>query len=205
MANFITLFRTFLGLTVVLVLYYQQASATMALYWVLFGLTAVVILLDGVDGYVARRFNEESQAGAVIDIIGDRIVEQIYWIAYLAVGWVPLWIPLVVIVRGVAVDGLRSIALEKGLTAFGSSTMMKSRLGVLLVSSRFSRWTYAVVKGVAFGFLILAHMPDGEASFLQVTKTVAYTSVYVTVFFCVVRGLPVVFESRRFFSSASSS
>ncbi len=198
MANLVTLFRTFLGLLIVLALYYQT-EPTATFYWIAFVLTAVVIFLDGLDGYVARKLNEESQAGAVIDIIGDRIIEQIYWIAYLALGWIPLWIPLVVIIRGVVVDGFRSIALEKGFTPFGSSSMMQSKLGILLVSSRFSRWTYAVVKGFAFGFLILAHLPKGDPVFIQAVTVIAYLCTYMAVFFCVIRGLPVLLESRRFF------
>ena len=31
--------------------------------------------MDGLDGYVARKFNETSKLGAVLDIMGDRIAE----------------------------------------------------------------------------------------------------------------------------------
>lgn len=198
MANWISIIRAFLAIGVIFLLFNQ----TQQMYWTCFILTALVIWMDGLDGYVARKFNETSKAGAVIDILCDRIVEQVYWVGYLALGWVALWVPIVVLVRGVSVDGLRSLALEQGYTAFGSSTMMQSKIGWLLVSSPFSRWTYAVFKAFSFAFLILAHMP-GDLSqypswYLPTFTTLANVSVIITVAFCVVRGLPVLLEGKRF-------
>lgn len=197
MANLVSLLRVLLCLAVVWLLFIQ----TPEVYWTCFILTVVVIWMDGLDGYLARKLNETSKLGAVIDILGDRIVEQVYWVAFLALGWVPLWIPLTVIVRGVLVDGLRAIALEQGYTAFGSTSMMQSKLGVLLVSSRFSRWSYAATKALAFSFLILAHTPSLDPEWAATILQGAMVCVYAAVFFCVVRGFPVLMESRRFFVS----
>ncbi|MEB3287753.1 MAG: CDP-alcohol phosphatidyltransferase family protein [Vampirovibrionales bacterium] len=198
MANWISIIRTLLALGTVALLF-RQAQA---IYWLGFVLTVIVIWMDGLDGYVARKFNESSKTGAVIDILCDRIVEQIYWVAYLALGWVPLWVPLVVIMRGISVDGLRGLALERGFTAFGDTTMMQSKIGWWLVSSPLSRWSYAFFKAAAFAFLILAHMPNASSVFspdiLALLTYVANASVYIAVFFCVVRGLPVLIEGRRF-------
>jgi len=200
MANLISLFRTLLAFLVVAMLFCPSQTV----YFWAFGLTIAVIWLDGVDGYVARKLGESSKLGAVIDILGDRVVETTYWIAFLAMGWVPVWVPLVVVTRGVVVDGLRAIALEQGFTAFGSSSMMQSKLGVLLVSSRFSRWTYAAAKAVAFALMILLYTPGLSDSLKASLMPVAYGSVYITVAFCVVRGLPVLVESRKFFAPPSA-
>lgn len=163
-------------------------------YWLAFILTAIVIWMDGLDGYVARKFNLASSFGAMLDILSDRIVELTYWIAFAVLLWVPLWIPLLVMTRGIAVDGIRAVAKEQGFTAFGSNSMMQSPLGILLVSSRFSRWTYAVSKALAFAFLILAHSPNADSNLLYFSML----CVYVAVGFCVIRGLPVLVEARRF-------
>jgi CDP-diacylglycerol--glycerol-3-phosphate 3-phosphatidyltransferase len=194
MANLVSLIRTLLGLLVISLLFTQ----TQAVYLACFVLTIVVIAMDALDGYLARKLNESSKMGAVIDILGDRIVEQIYWVAFLALGWLPLWVPLVVIVRGIIVDGLRSMALEQGFTAFGQSSMQQSKLGGLLVSSNFSRTTYAVAKAAAFAFLILGHTPGFLPSVAANIICVGLISTYVSVAFCVVRGLPVLIEGRRF-------
>jgi hypothetical protein len=59
--------------------------------------------------------------------------------------------------RGILVDGIRALALERGMTAFGASTMMRSKLGTLLVSSRLSEPYVAGRR--AFSLLILAFAP----------------------------------------------
>jgi CDP-diacylglycerol--glycerol-3-phosphate 3-phosphatidyltransferase len=197
MANLVSLLRTLLALLVVGLLF----TPTQAVYLLCFGLTIVVIAMDALDGYVARKFNEASKLGAVIDILGDRVVEQVYWVTFLALGWLPLWVPLVVIVRGIVVDGLRSVAFEQGYTAFGQSSMQKSRLGQLLVSSNFSRTTYAVAKAAAFAFLILGHTPGLDPQVNATITLVGLACTYISVLFCVVRGLPVLMEGRRFLAA----
>jgi CDP-diacylglycerol---glycerol-3-phosphate 3-phosphatidyltransferase len=194
MANLVSLIRTLLGLLVISLLFIQ----TQSVYILCFMLTIIVIAMDALDGYLARKLNESSKMGAVIDILGDRIVEQVYWVSFLALGWLPLWVPLVVITRGIVVDGLRSMALEQGFTAFGSSSMQQSRLGWLLVSSNFSRTTYAVAKAAAFAFLILGHTPGFELGVKANITLIGLGSTYISVAFCVIRGLPVLIEGRRF-------
>ena len=194
MANLVSLLRTLLGLLVVGLLFIP----TQTVYLLCFALTVLVIAMDALDGYLARKLNEASKLGAVIDILGDRVIEQVYWVTFLALGWLPLWVPLVVIVRGIVVDGLRSIAFEQGYTAFGSSSMQKSKLGRLLVSSNFSRTTYAVAKAAAFALLILGHTPGFPPEVNANITTVGLACTYISVAFCVVRGLPVLAEGRRF-------
>lgn len=197
MANLISILRMILAIITVSLLFIPST----AVYWSCFVLTIIVIWMDGLDGYVARKFNETSKFGAVLDIIGDRVVENIYWLVFLALGWIPVWIPMVVVVRGLVTDGLRSVAFEQGYTAFGSSTMMESKIGKFIVASNFSRFSYAVFKAVAFSLLIAAHVPGQTYPYQNIVSYVAYFSVYASVFFCVVRGLPVILESKRFFPS----
>lgn len=190
MANLITLARTLLAFVVVGMLHIR----TTGVYLTAAALTVLVIAMDALDGYVARRFSESSKFGALADILGDRVVEMTYWIAFAVFGWIPVWVAIVVAARGIVVDGVRSLALERGLTAFG---MMRSRLGRLLVSSRFSRAAYGGAKAVAFPMMILLFTPGLLALFGAGLKTLAYFSAYLTVLFCLIRGTPVVVEARR--------
>ena len=197
MANLITILRAILALVVVGLLFIQSKNV----YWLAFGLTIIVIWMDGLDGYVARKFNETSKFGAMLDILGDRIVENVYWITFLALGWLPVWVPIVVVTRGIITDGLRSVALEQGYTAFGKDTMMQNPLGRFIVASNFSRGAYAVFKAVAFALLIAAHVPGCDYPYKGLVSIIAYASAYISVFFCVARGIPVILESKRFFPS----
>jgi CDP-diacylglycerol--glycerol-3-phosphate 3-phosphatidyltransferase len=102
MANYITLIRTLLSFAVVAMLHVR----TKWMYVAAFFLTVLLIWMDALDGYVARRRKETSKMGAVIDILGDRVVEMSYWIVFAKFGWVPLWVAILVSARGILVTWL---------------------------------------------------------------------------------------------------
>ena len=192
-ANLVAITRASLAFVVVALLYQGRHLYVGAVV-----LTLAAIWMDGLDGWVARRFGEVSRIGAVIDILTDRIVELTYWVAFAALGWVPVWVPLVVAVRGLLLDGARALAFEQGLTAFGSTTMMRSRLGRLLVSSRWSRNAYGAAKALAFSLTILAGAAGLAPALRSPVLLAACLSVYASVALCVMRGVPVLWEARRF-------
>jgi len=152
MANFITIFRVFL---VFIAVWLLMAGDFYGFLWA-FGLTSAAFVLDGVDGYVARKFNESSKLGAVLDIMSDRIVENCFWVTFAVLGWLPVAFPIIALTRGFVVDGLRSVAMEQGYTAFGNLSMQDSKLGHFICCSNFSRGTYAIAKLIAFLCMILA-------------------------------------------------
>ncbi len=191
-ANSVAITRALLAFLAVAILFHRPG-----LYLLASGLTIVSILMDGLDGWVARRYGEVSRIGAVIDILTDRIVELTYWIAFAALGWIPAWIPIVVAVRGLLVDGARAVAFERGLTAFGPTTMMRSKVGAFLVASRESRSAYGIAKAAAFTLMIAAYAPNLAPPAQRVVLTIALVCVYAAVLLCVLRGIPVLLEARR--------
>ena len=54
---------------------------------------------DGVDGYVARHFNQVSTLGKVLDPLADRLLLGVAAIAIIAVGAVPVWVAVVALIR----------------------------------------------------------------------------------------------------------
>ncbi|MFA7341078.1 MAG: CDP-alcohol phosphatidyltransferase family protein [Candidatus Obscuribacterales bacterium] len=196
--NFITVSRVVLALATLALLYFPGAkeSEHQTILWTAFGLTVLVIWADGLDGYFARKLKQATKLGAILDIAGDRAVEMAYWIVFSSLGWVPVWVPLLFLVRGTFVDAMRSQASSEGYTAFGAKTMMQSGLGKFLVASNFSRFTYAVVKALAFCLIIAAQTTLLKDSWAQPT---ANLMVYLSAAFCLVRGLPVLIESKNMF------
>src|SRR5512137_102335 len=73
-ANKITISRILLiPFFVVAVLYYGQEGKPV--YWllaVIFFATAAIC--DGVDGYIARRYNQRSELGAILDPLADKLL-----------------------------------------------------------------------------------------------------------------------------------
>jgi CDP-diacylglycerol--glycerol-3-phosphate 3-phosphatidyltransferase len=195
--NTITIVRVFLALLAVSLCW----STNDAILWTSFILTAVIIWGDGLDGYFARKLGQTTKLGAILDIAGDRVVEMAYFIVFAVLGWIPAWIPLLFLVRGTFVDAIRAQASEQGMTAFGEKTMMQTGLGKLLVSSNFSRGSYAVVKAVAFCLIIAGRT---KLCHDTVIPTIAIYCAYASAVFCVLRGLPVLVEGRRLFEAKAS-
>jgi CDP-diacylglycerol--glycerol-3-phosphate 3-phosphatidyltransferase len=201
MANRITLLRIVLLFVAIGFIYTYTVLGEL----IAFGVVLVVFVLDGLDGVIARREGRADETGAVMDIFGDRVVENALWIVFAHIGLIPVWVPITVMVRGMATDAVRSIARTRGETAFG--TMLRSPIGRWLVASRASRAVYATSKVVTFGFLLLyvaliqaqvRGMDLGEMERgLPWAYRVGMGLVYFTVAFCLIRGLPVLIEGRR--------
>lgn len=203
--NQITLIR--LGLVFVSIGLFGIGSYASLVALVLLILT---LALDAADGFVARRRRLSSDAGAAFDIAADRIVESAYWIFFASAGLISFWIPTIVIARGGLTDFLRAIAYKQGQTAFGEKTMMQSRWGQLLASSRASRAAYGIIKCAAF-FAMGAHLALREfpawraaltAGVVQGLYISAITLAGITVVFCLLRGVPVIVEGMRFFAKS---
>lgn len=175
-----------------------------------FFLTIVVIYLDALDGVVARKLNLASDFGALLDITGDRIVENVYWIYFSAVGMISFWVPMIVIARSFMVDTVRSVAFAEGKTPFGEKTMMKSGWTKALTASRWSRAVYGVSKVVVFcllGGLLVLHKGVARGLFFfphdldWLLRTLTQILVATVVVMCVVRGVPVLWDGRDYLLS----
>ena len=189
MANFISIFRIFL-MFIAVYLILAMPQSVCAYIWALV-LTILAFALDGVDGWVARKFNEVSKLGALLDIMGDRIVENTYWILFAVQGWLSILFPLIAITRGFITDTIRSAAMEKGYTPFG---MQQNPVCKFITGSKFMRISYAVAKVPAFIVIVASKIPNLPHA--DVVFQVGYWLAVIAIVFCVVRGLPVVIEAK---------
>jgi CDP-diacylglycerol--glycerol-3-phosphate 3-phosphatidyltransferase len=197
MANLITLLRVLLAGVALTMLPVRST----AVYLVAALLTIGAISLDALDGWVARRQNHTTVLGAILDILGDRVIEMAYWIVFAWLGLVPAWIPVIIAARAVLVDGVRFLGAERGFAPFGDQSMVRSRIGSALVSSRWSRALYGAAKAIAFALVILAAAPFRDA---VVFAEPALVMVYAAVAFCLLRALPVLIEVRALFAGRTA-
>lgn len=196
MANWITLARFPLLLGYVLALYLGDPLVRLISVPALF----IFLMLDTVDGIVARRLGQTSLMGSVLDIAADRAYELVLWVAFADLQVVPVAIPLIVIVRTTLTDAFRSVGIGQGQAPFEQH---RSALGRFLVGSRWMRSGYGVSKVTAFCGLALgqalAGYPAGS-SFQQASAdvlTVFRVIAWVAVALCVLRGLPVIAGTFR--------
>jgi len=192
MANLITLFRFVLLFGLVVMAYQPNQYIQLANM----PLLVIVLVLDAVDGYVARKRNESSLFGAIFDIIVDRVVENVLWIVLADLRLVPVWVAIVFITRSLVVDSIRRQGAEKGQTPFG---MAVSRWAKFLVAGRFMRGLYGALKAVVFGWIFLLQpwpklLPVFWGHWQWLFNIITGGLVYVTVAVCILRSIPVVAE-----------
>lgn len=94
--NLITLFRILLVVPLVLVMLEGNHG------WALV-ILAIAGFSDGLDGYLARRYHWESQLGAILDPIGDKVLMVSSFVTLGVTGEIEFWLVVVVILRDVVI------------------------------------------------------------------------------------------------------
>ena len=164
------------------------------------GLLFLGLMLDTVDGAVARKRSETSLMGSVLDIAADRTYELALWVAFAQLGLIPAIIPLVVLGRTALTDALRSVGVAEGTAPFDQH---RRRLSRFLVASTWMRTGYSVTKVAAFCTLALAQafleFPAGSAAHAVAPglTLLGNAAAWVAVLFCLSRGLPVIVDGLR--------
>lgn len=92
-------------------------------------------MTDGIDGYLARKHNQITTIGILLDPLADKLLIAAAFITLvqLSPNLVPAWIAVVVIGREFLVTGLRSIAASEGFT-IEASELGKLKMVVQIVA-----------------------------------------------------------------------
>lgn len=98
LANWLTLLRLCL-VPLVVVAITQHRFDLAFLGFVVAGLT------DAVDGYIARRFNQMTELGALLDPIADKSLLISIFITLGALGLIPVWLVVLVVARDIMIIG----------------------------------------------------------------------------------------------------
>src|SRR5713226_2700750 len=115
--------------------------------------TVGAIALDALDGYIARKKKMATPMGAQLDVLGDRMIENVYFTYFAVVDMVSLWLPILFFARGAATDFLRGLAMKAGRSGWDANAMLETWWGRVLVASRWSRGLYAAMKCLCFCYL----------------------------------------------------
>ena len=160
-----------------------------------------VAILDGIDGYLARKYCNHSKFGGLIDTLGDRITENLLLIFFAYKQLISLWIPLIFVARSFVSDFIRLVCFRAGI---GTFEINRSKWGFYLVASRTSRILYLTFK--IFVFLLGAAALCLSAS-CEITNTVTihilsylkktlFYGSWVLVAFNLIRFVFLVYDSR---------
>jgi CDP-diacylglycerol--glycerol-3-phosphate 3-phosphatidyltransferase len=79
------------------------------------GVFVVAMATDQVDGWLARRWNQTSAFGSLLDPIADKVLVLAALVMLVAEGVAPAWMVAAIVAREFLVSGLRLAAIEKGV------------------------------------------------------------------------------------------
>lgn len=143
-------------------------------------------LSDGIDGFIARYFRQSSAFGAYIDPLADKALTIAVFSAFVAVGLVPLWLLVLIVLRDVAIlagagflaargaaEEIRALPISKLNTA-----LLIVLAGWLLAANAFD-WS---IPAINYGLIAIV-----------VALTAVSAAAYVRL---MIRGLGASFEAR---------
>lgn len=123
-------------------------------------------LTDWLDGRMARRWNQVTRLGTLLDPVADKLLVAAALVALVQVDVVAAWMAVVIIGRELAVTGLRGVALSMGVVV-GASGLGKAK---------------TVSQYVAITMLILERgMPEEFAPFHVLSTAALWVALALTV------------------------
>jgi len=96
--NAISIFRIILILPVVVFIQNGRFGEALAVYF-------VAGISDGVDGFLARRFDWHTRLGALLDPVADKLLVASSYATLAWVGQIPAWLAVIVVLRDVVILG----------------------------------------------------------------------------------------------------
>ena len=94
---------------------------------------AIASLTDWLDGYFARRRQQVTALGQMMDPMADKLLTSAAFISLVQMGLAPAWMVAIIIGRELAVTGLRSIAYTRGV-AMPASPLGKFKMAAQVVA-----------------------------------------------------------------------
>ena len=131
--NALTLLRIFLVPVLVVVLL-TRADGHVFLGTAIFGLA---VLTDYLDGYLARRRNEVTRLGILLDPLADKLLTAAAFLSLVELDAVPAWMVMIILGREFVVTGLRNVAAGRGLlipaSGLGKGKMVAQVVSIFLL------------------------------------------------------------------------
>ncbi len=137
--NALTLFRIFLVPLLVALLLTRTANGL----FLGMGVFGIAVLTDYLDGYFARRRNQVTRLGILLDPIADKLLIAAAFIALVELDAAPAWMVVIIIGREFAVTGLRNVAAGRGVlipaSTLGKGKMVSQVIAIFLLLCA-TRW-----------------------------------------------------------------
>lgn len=81
---------------------------------------SIAAITDEIDGRWARKKHLVTDMGAFLDPLADKMLVDLAFLALVYMNVIPVWMFAIIIVRDLAVDGMRMMAAREGITISAS-------------------------------------------------------------------------------------
>jgi CDP-diacylglycerol--glycerol-3-phosphate 3-phosphatidyltransferase len=135
---------------------------------------ALAAATDGLDGYIARRRNQVTNFGKLMDPLADKLLVVAALISLVDLNRLAAWIAMVIIARELAVTGLRTLAADHGVIVAASwlgkvkTTLQIAAIFALIAYDPSPAWVDLLVY-VALAMTIIS----GADYFVSLRRTLA--------------------------------
>jgi CDP-diacylglycerol--glycerol-3-phosphate 3-phosphatidyltransferase len=181
LANQLTLVRIVAVIPLMVLLYLPFDWARLAAVVIY----VVAILTDYFDGIVARRSNDVTGFGKLMDSIADKALIVSVFFALVDEGSMAAWMAAIMVIREFAVTGLRMVALEAGEIIAAN------------------RWGKAKMNAQSFAVLILLLGEPGASGWRGVFAEIGWWAMLVAVVLTLLSGWSYLRDTPRILSVTS--
>jgi CDP-diacylglycerol---glycerol-3-phosphate 3-phosphatidyltransferase len=135
-------------------------------------------ITDFFDGWIARRRNQTTRLGALLDPIADKLLMSAAFISLVEIdpAHVPAWMVVIIIGREFAVSGLRSIAAQQGVTiaasSLGKGKMVSQVVAISLLILGYELGQFRVIGTVALWAVVLFALASGVDYFVKFARAI---------------------------------
>ena len=143
--NMITMVRI---LVIPVALFLLNLGTPLSCFWaaLTFGFASAT---DYLDGYLARKMKLVSLTGKFLDPLADKLMVMACLVQLAAMSWISPWIPILLLSRELAVQGLRQIASAEGMIiAAGQGGKWKTAFQLIGLIGLLAHYEYMI----QFGF-----------------------------------------------------
>lgn len=171
------------------------------------GITAKILALlafllasatDFLDGYLAKKNNQITDFGRLMDPIADKILILSAFLAFVQMQLVPAWMVVVIIFREIAVTGLRILALTKGkVIAADQSGKHKTACQVFAI--------FVILLLIVFREAGPKVLSFWSGSTERIYKNVIFVFMLTTVTLTLISGISYLLKNREVYSNAKES
>ena len=138
---------------------------TAGVYWAV-ALFVIASATDKLDGYVARKYNQITNLGKLLDPLADKLLVSAALIMMVQLDMIPGWIAAIIIGREFMVSGIRVLAAAKGV-ALAADKHGKLKL---------------VLQVVAITAVLLGNFPFSYITGLQIDMAIMLAAVALTAY-----------------------